>query len=329
MDRRRRLTRQKLHTTDRLHHKTINPTHCISSFSIKMVKANKQTTDTAAEMKEMRALIERLFAELNARQDKFDEALLELKASIESLKVQGNGGKGVESAMNALSALQEENKKGRGKITGPKEKQAKGCSKKKNVSLIEDDDDVDVPTVDAETTEEKEMAISMDAVVENSEPYEGCCVTGYHGKRPLTVLMGAGGTSHNFINESLADKLGCDKVPVKPRVVRSAYGKMVTSRVCKDFQLSMQGTVFSLDVYLLPLSSNCDMVLGGEWIKTLEKLVISAEGAEFYLQGTKKFMCFKKGGGGRKRRFEKAGGGSKHGLKKARKLPEAAGVDSP
>lgn len=71
-----------------------------------MVKANKQTTDTAAEMKEMRALIERLFAELNARQDKFDEALLELKASIESLKVQGNGGKGVESAMNALSALQ-------------------------------------------------------------------------------------------------------------------------------------------------------------------------------------------------------------------------------
>ncbi|KAF3652325.1 hypothetical protein FXO38_16156 [Capsicum annuum] len=59
-----------------------------------------------AEMKKMRALIKRLFAELNARQDKFDEAILELKASIESLKDQENGGKGVKSAMNALSALQ-------------------------------------------------------------------------------------------------------------------------------------------------------------------------------------------------------------------------------
>ncbi|KAM3319413.1 hypothetical protein P3S67_006613 [Capsicum chacoense] len=59
-----------------------------------------------AEIKKMRALIKRLFAELNARQDKFDEAILELKASIESLKDQENGGKGVKSAMNALSALQ-------------------------------------------------------------------------------------------------------------------------------------------------------------------------------------------------------------------------------
>ncbi|KAM3247317.1 hypothetical protein P3L10_009084 [Capsicum annuum] len=100
-----------------------------------------------AEMKKMRALIKRLFAELNARQDKFDEAILELKASIESLKDQENGGKGVKSAMNALSALQFfGDKKGRRK-TGK-------CIKEKNVSLVEDDED-------KETTKEKEMAISM------------------------------------------------------------------------------------------------------------------------------------------------------------------------
>ncbi|KAM3381420.1 hypothetical protein P3S68_006993 [Capsicum galapagoense] len=99
------------------------------------------------KMKKMRALIKRLFAELNARQDKFDEAILELKASIESLKDQENGGKGVKSAMNALSALQRlGDKKGRGK-TGK-------CIKEKNVSLVEDDED-------KETTKEKEMAISM------------------------------------------------------------------------------------------------------------------------------------------------------------------------
>ncbi|KAF3657784.1 hypothetical protein FXO37_14747 [Capsicum annuum] len=75
-----------------------------------------------AEMKKMRALIKRLFAELNARQDKFDEAILELKASIESLKDQENGGKGVKSAMNALSALQLEIRRGVEKLANASRK---------------------------------------------------------------------------------------------------------------------------------------------------------------------------------------------------------------
>lgn len=216
--------------------------------------------------------------------------------------------------------VKEEKMKGPGKAltaTGPNEKRAKGlclfcdekstrghkCSNKKHdVSLIEDDD-VDVPIVDLVTTEEKEidMAISLDAVVEYSTPYDGgSCVTGYHGKRPLAVLMGAGGTSHNFINESLADKLGCETFPIKPRTVHSAFGKMVTSRACNNFQLSMQGTVFNLKLYLLPLSSNCDMVLGGEWLGTLEKLIVSSDGVEFYFQGKKKFMRFNRSVRGRK-----------------------------
>ncbi|XP_059304514.1 uncharacterized protein LOC132056373 [Lycium ferocissimum] len=274
-----------------------------------MVKGNKQTTNTATEIKEMRALIEKLFGELNARQDKFDQTISELKESIQSSKAQQKS--------------HENSSKGHGKTitaTGPNESQAKGsclfrkksthggkCSNKKQVSLIEDDDEdvFDVPTVEPVTSEEKEtdMAISVDAIVEyhNSKPYEGCCVTGYHGKTPLTVLMGLGGTSHNFINESLADKLGCDSFPVKPRNVRSAFGTFVTSRACKNFQLSLQGTVFNLDVYLLPLSSNCDMVLGNPWIKSLEKCIIGNGGVEFYFQGKKQFMSFNKAVGGSKR----------------------------
>lgn len=64
-----------------------------------MVKGKQQSTNTATEMREMRALIERLFGELNARLDKFDQAILQLKESIESSK----GGKAVESALNASS----------------------------------------------------------------------------------------------------------------------------------------------------------------------------------------------------------------------------------
>lgn len=263
----------------------------------------------------MRALIERLFGELNARLDKFDQAILQLKESIESSK----GGKAVESALNASSDGHGNSSmvQGTGKAltaTGCNEKRDKGlclfcdekstgghkCSKKTHdVSLIEDDDDVDVPIADLVTTEETEteteMAISVDAVVEYSTPYDGgSCVTGYHGKQPLAVLMGVGGTSHNFINESLADKLGCETFPIKPRTVRSAFGKMVTSRACNNFQLSMQGTVFNLKLYLLPLSSNCDMVLGGEWLGILDKIIMSSDGVEFYFQGKKKFMGFNK-----------------------------------
>lgn len=262
-----------------------------------MVKGNKPTTNTATEMKEMRTLIEKLFGELNARQDKFDQSISELKQSIESSKSQE---KGVEAAMNASSSGHGNSStlQGSGKTltaSGPNEKQAEGHSgNKKQGSVTEDDSKyiVDVPTVDIGTPD---MSISLDAVVEYDKPYEGCCVTGYYGKRPLTVLIGAGGTSHNFINESLADKLGCDTVPIKPRNVFSPFGNKVTSRACNNFQLSLQGrTVFDLKVYLLPLSSNCDMVLGGEWVGMLDKLIINSGGVEFYFQGKKHVLPFNK-----------------------------------
>ncbi|KAF3657787.1 hypothetical protein FXO37_14750 [Capsicum annuum] len=55
-----------------------------------------------------------------------------------------------------------------------------------------------------EEEEEVEMSISMDAAVEYGEPYKGrCCVTGYYKERPLKILIGFGGSTHNFIKESL------------------------------------------------------------------------------------------------------------------------------
>lgn len=86
--------------------------------------------------------------------------------------------------------------KGRGKtLTATKPKKRQAClhcdeklahGNKKQVYLIEDEgeDVAAIPTVDPVTTEEEEipMRISMDAVVEYSKPYEGCCVTGYYGK---------------------------------------------------------------------------------------------------------------------------------------------------
>ncbi|KAH0762004.1 hypothetical protein KY290_018077 [Solanum tuberosum] len=323
-----------------------------------MVNGNKQIADTvAAEMRVMRALMERLFGELNSRLDKsdarlekFDEQILELKKCIESSRDQEKGEKMIEAAMNRSSdghenssMLQEEQvKRHREPITATYSR--KRSKKKDAASLIEDDGldvpivdlvptaidviedndvhvqivdvvpteidriDVNVPIVDVVPTEIERIDVNVPIV--DVVPTEidmelsvdgGFCVTGYHGEIPLAVLMGEEETTHNFINESLADMLGCETVPIQPQTVRSDLGEMVISRVCNNFQLSMEGTVFNLKVYLLPLSSKYDMVLGGEWLGTLEKVIISSAGLELYLHGgEKKFMPFKKSVRGRR-----------------------------
>nr|XP_016439309.1 PREDICTED: uncharacterized protein LOC107765204 [Nicotiana tabacum] len=263
----------------------------------------QQTTTTAMEMREMRALIETLFRELNARQDKFDQTIQQLKEYIESSTAQEK------PAMNASSAscgnssmLQEENMKGRGKTlttTEHNKRRAKGlrlfcdekCSNKERkdvVGLPTDDDEIDPITSEKEDA----MLISIDAVVEYPKPYQSICVTGYHGNRPLNILIGTG-TTHNFIDSSMAAKLGCDTFPIKPRSVKSVFGNvMVTSRACNNFQLLLQGTLFSMDLHLLPLSTHCDMVLGGKWIRTLGMIKFDSKGVEFYFQGKKHLLCY-------------------------------------
>ncbi|XP_075083266.1 secreted RxLR effector protein 161-like [Nicotiana tabacum] len=48
-----------------------------------MFKGNKKITTAAMEMTEMRALIEKLFGELNARLEKFDQTIQEMKESLQ------------------------------------------------------------------------------------------------------------------------------------------------------------------------------------------------------------------------------------------------------
>lgn len=64
----------------------------------------------------------------------------------------------------------------------------------------------------------------------------------------------------------------------------------------------MEGILFNLKVYLVPLPSKHDMILGGEWLECLEKIVISYGGIELHLrEAEKKFIPFKKSIRGRKR----------------------------
>lgn len=112
----------------------------------------------------------------------------------------------------------------------------------------------------------------------------------------MNILIGLGGTTHNFMDESFADKLGCDTFPIKPRPVITPFGTViVTSRACKNFQLLLKGALCSVDLYLLPLSSNCDMVLGYEWLKTSiggGEVKMDSKGMEFSFQGNETLFTF-------------------------------------
>lgn len=93
-------------------------------------------------------------------------------------------------------------------------------------------------------------------------------VTGHVGKKSIQILVDFGST-HNFVDVRLAQKLGCKMEPIHLQPVSVADGSELKCRyVCRKFTWRLQGTEFCTDVLLIPLGS-CDMVLGVQWLSTL------------------------------------------------------------
>ncbi|GAV84263.1 RVP_2 domain-containing protein [Cephalotus follicularis] len=93
-------------------------------------------------------------------------------------------------------------------------------------------------------------------------------VVGMIGRRPMQVLIDSGST-HNFLSVGLAHKLGLlvEDMPIVS--VRVANGEQLPcSKVIKKFTLKMQGYVFGIDVFLIPLE-NYDLILGIQWLASL------------------------------------------------------------
>lgn len=93
-------------------------------------------------------------------------------------------------------------------------------------------------------------------------------VRGHCGKRTIQLLLNSGST-HNFIDSSLARRLGCKVSEVPPMIVRVADGgQLGCGRMVNGFTWKMQGKEFVTDVLLLPLGG-CDLVLGVQWLSSL------------------------------------------------------------
>lgn len=110
--------------------------------------------------------------------------------------------------------------------------------------------------------------ISVSAVAGITENYRTMKVRGLHGKKTLYILIDSGST-HNFMDPIMAEKLGCSVLP--PRMTRVAVadeGKLQVRGRIEQFEWRFQNTTFKQDMMLIPLG-NCDMVLGVQWLATL------------------------------------------------------------
>ena len=144
-----------------------------------------------------------------------------------------------------------------------------------SICLVGDEDENEDGALECvremEESEDMDPYISMNAL----EGVPGCYtlkVTGKVDKLPIFILVDSGST-HNFMNTEVANKLQCKQTPINPVTIKAANGgKMLCSSICKNFSWKMQGIYFVTDVFLMDLDA-CDMVLGVQWLATLGDIV--------------------------------------------------------
>ena len=92
------------------------------------------------------------------------------------------------------------------------------------------------------------------------------------GAHDVVILIDSGST-HNFISERMANLLRLPVVPTESFTVRVANGENLTFQGrFEEVQINLQGTIFSLTLYSLPLT-RLDIVLGIQWLELLGSVV--------------------------------------------------------
>lgn len=133
--------------------------------------------------------------------------------------------------------------------------------------------------------------ISMNALFANQN-HRSMRVHGLMNGKPLHILIDSGST-HNFLNTVVANKLRCFLSTIDPQSVVVVDGNhIVCTQMSKEFQCSLLCKKFVTDALLIFLG-NCNVVLGVQWLSTLglisqdfKNLVMEfvMEGRKFTLQ---------------------------------------------
>jgi hypothetical protein len=91
------------------------------------------------------------------------------------------------------------------------------------------------------------------------------------------------------VDEHVVKMMGLSSTNKDVIKVRIANGQQTSSPgKCEDLSLKMQGTVFQVDLYVLPLAG-CDVVLGIQWLRILGPILWNFDDLTMEFQwGTKR-----------------------------------------
>ncbi|XP_024955869.1 uncharacterized protein LOC112498643 [Citrus sinensis] len=111
---------------------------------------------------------------------------------------------------------------------------------------------------------------SLNALAGQINPHSLCLVREV-SSQSFQVLIDSGST-HNFIKPALAERLGLSIQPtVKFRVYIGNGDFLMCKYFCPHVALTMQGTVFTVDLFVLPIEGP-DIVLGIQWLQLLRRV---------------------------------------------------------
>ncbi|XP_060178356.1 uncharacterized protein LOC132608338 [Lycium barbarum] len=130
------------------------------------------------------------------------------------------------------------------------------------LEVPEEEDPIEQECVEETTLES--CAISLQAL-NGTMGYKTLRLKGFNEQNPIEVFIDCGST-HNFIDEEAAKRLGCEVITIKAQLVQVADGRGIpTNKLCKGFKWFMQGAMFQDDFLVFPVGKS-DMVLGVQWL---------------------------------------------------------------
>ncbi|XP_024031413.1 uncharacterized protein LOC112094537 [Morus notabilis] len=169
------------------------------------------------------------------------------------------------------------------------------CRSKFFLLLGTDDGEIEGPE-DLPPEEECEEVVTGDISSLNALAGQGnprsLRLRGEIGPHYFQVLIDSGST-HNFIKPALAERLG---LPIQPTPTFRVYigngDFLLCQFTCHQVSLSMQGTVFLVDLHVLQIEGP-DVVLGIQWLQKLGRVAhdYAALSMEFCWEGKQVTLC--------------------------------------
>lgn len=128
-------------------------------------------------------------------------------------------------------------------------------------------DPSDPPPDPLDEMDPQQAQISLNSLVGHLAP-EALRLGGVMSDHRVVLLID-GGSIHNFVQPHVVTQLGLPCRPTSPLRMMVGNGhRLDCSKICEGVPITIQDLVFTVDLYVLPISG-ANVVLGVQWLRTL------------------------------------------------------------